>query len=280
VTVDISIVTPSCNMFGYLTRCCASVADQEGASCEHIVVDAVSTDGSVEWLKRNPGVTSVIEQDEGMYDAVNKGFGLARGDVVGYLNCDEQYLPGALAFVKAYFRRHSRCDLLFGNALLIRPDGTLISYRKGYQPRWYYILSSHLYVLSCTMFLRRRIIDDGFRFDKRLKDIGDQDFVVRLLRHGYRAKHAGRYLAAFTMTGANMSAGANARLERRQALAAAPRWVRALKVPLNAGRLAEKLFSGAYWQRMPLEYAVHTTGEGSGRVRFRASKASFRWKAA
>jgi glycosyltransferase involved in cell wall biosynthesis len=275
--IDVSVVTPSFNMLGYLKRCCASVADQEGAAVEHIVVDAVSTDGTAAWLRENARVRPVIEKDRGMYDAVNKGFCAARGRLLAYLNCDEQYLPGTLRYVTHCFERHPQVDLLFGDALLVRPDGTLISYRKAYPPRWYYILSSHLYALSCAMFLRRRVVEDGFRFDDRLRDVGDQDFVARVLRAGYRARHVGRYLAAFTVTGTNMSGGENALREWRRALATAPRWVRTLRRPLNALRLAEKWRSGAYRQGMPLRYALYDGRPDRGRSVFEVHRGSFRW---
>jgi len=274
-----SIITPSFNMLDYLKRCCASVADQREVSFEHIVMDACSTDGTAEWLRQNKRIVSVVKEDHGMYDALNSGFELARGEIISYLNCDEQYLPGTLGFVRDYFRRHPEADLLFGDCLLIRPDGSLIAHRKGYAPRWPLILASHLYVLSCTMFLRREIIDDGFRFDDRLKAIGDQDLVVRLLRSGWRAAHVRRYLAAFTMTGSNLSEGENAQRERKEALAAAPLWIRSLKCPLNAIRLALKTASGAYFQKMPLAYAVYDSADATGRRRFEVQRSSFRWKA-
>jgi len=278
VPVEFSIITPSLNMLGYLKRCCASVADQEGVAFEHLVLDGGSTDGTVEWLKQQKHIVSVIQEDNGMYDAINKGLLSAKGKFISYLNADEQYLPGVLAFVKEYFDQHPEIDLCFGDALLVRPDGSLIAYRKGYRPRWFYMLSSHLYLLSCAMFMRRRIIDDGFRFDERFRDTGDLDFVVRVLRHGYRAGYARGYLAAFAMTGKNMSAGQNALLERKRAIAAAPLWVRLLRVPMNIARLTEKMISGAYWQKMPLEYAIYVSDNLVERRKFRVDRASFRWR--
>jgi glycosyltransferase involved in cell wall biosynthesis len=276
---DFSVVTPSFNMLPYLKRCASSVADQTGASHEHLVVDGRSTDGTADWLRGRAGLRGMSEPDSGMYDAVNKGFALTRGRFVSYLNCDEQYLPGTLTYVKDFFSRNPQVDLVFGDSLLIRPDGTLIAYRKGYQPRWYFILASHLYVLSCTLFMRRRVIEDGFRFDRSLRDIGDEDLVVRLLRRGYRASHARRYLAAFTMTGHNMSAKPNALAEKMKARKASPAWVRWMGLPLNAARLTEKWLSGAYSERLPLSYSVYTSGEAPYRSLLTARSATYRWRA-
>ncbi|MBW8001338.1 MAG: glycosyltransferase [Planctomycetes bacterium] len=271
-----SIITPSYNMLGYLKRCCASVADQQSVTFEQMVIDAESDDGTIAWLRENKQIISVVEKDKGMYDAINKGLLLAKGEILSYLNCDEQYLPGTLNFVQEYFEKHPEIDILFGNMLLVRPDGSLIAYRKGFQPRWFYIISSHLYVFSCTMFFRKKIITDGFRFNNSLKAIGDHDFVVRLLRHGYRAVHARRYLAAFTMTGNNMGKSENATDERRLAMAA-NKWTRFLRYPLNIARIIEKIISGAYWEKMPLVYSVYDSTDSVKRREFRVQRASFRW---
>lgn len=275
---EISIITPSFNALCYLKRCHRSVADQERVRAEHIIVDGGSTDGTIEWLESQPGLLWKSEKDRGMYDAINKGFEKAHGEILGYLNCDEQYLPGTLAFVHEYFQQHPKIDILFGDYLLIHPDGTLISFRKGVTPRLSYILASHLYLLSCTMFFRRRVIDDGYRFNADLRDVGDQDFVVRLLRAGYRAAHVRRYLAVFTMRGENMSMGENARRERTKARNEAPLWIIVFRIPLNILRLAEKFLTGAYFQKTPFEYAVYASDDAVERKVFRVTKATFRWK--
>jgi glycosyltransferase involved in cell wall biosynthesis len=277
--VDFSIITPSLNMLSYLKRCHASIADQKDAVSEHIVVDGDSSDGTVEWLAQNGQIISNVQNDNGMYDAINRGLRLAKGEIISYLNCDEQYLPGALSFVKEFFAGHPETDIIFGDPLLVRPNGSLLAYRKGYQPRWFYILASHLYLFSCTMFLRRRIIDTGFQFDAHLKSSGDRDFVVRVLRYGYRAMHVKRYLAVFTVTGKNMGTSQNALLEKRRVMKAAPTWIKILRWPLNVMRLAEKLASGAYLQKMPLEYSIYDSADAVTRKAFRATKASFRWPA-
>ena len=108
----VSVITPCYNGGAFLPRCCASVADQGEALAEHIVADGGSTDGTVEWLKRQRNLRWVSEKDRGMYDAINKGFRMAGGDIVAHLNCDEQYLPGTLAAVADVFARHPGVDIV------------------------------------------------------------------------------------------------------------------------------------------------------------------------
>jgi glycosyltransferase involved in cell wall biosynthesis len=101
-----SIITPSFRNSNWLKLCIASVADQQGVEFEHIVQDSCSDDGTQDWLPRDPRVKAFIEKDGGMYDAVNRGYRRAQGDILAYLNCDEQYLPGALKTVHDFFESH------------------------------------------------------------------------------------------------------------------------------------------------------------------------------
>lgn len=273
----ISVITPSYNMFDYLRRCVASVEDQSNTNHEHIIVDGSSSDATVDWLKQKNNINFVSEKDKGMYDAINKGMKISKGNIVAYLNCDEQYLTGTLEFIQKYFDNHPDVDVIFGDSLIINPDGTLICYLKGYKPRLHYIMSSHLYVLSCTMFFRRNIIDDGVFFSDTLKAIGDADFIVRVIRQGYKVVHVKKYLSAFTYTGSNMSIGENAARESLKFKMSAPLWVRILKAPLNILRLCEKLLSGGYYQRVPFSYEVYPEETILKRKSFVVNNASWRW---
>src|SRR5580658_5685732 len=100
-----SVVTPSFRQSLWLKLCVASVADQ-GVEVEHIVQDACSDDGTLDWLLTDPRVQAFSEKDAGMYDAVNRGLRRASGEILSYLNCDEQYLPGALRAVETHFESH------------------------------------------------------------------------------------------------------------------------------------------------------------------------------
>ena len=276
-------------MLPYLKCAAASIADQafnSNETFEHLIMDAQSTDGTFQWLHSSPypHLRWVSEKDKGMYDAINKGLQQATGDIIAYLNCDEQYLPGTLDYVSHYFKTHPQIDIIFGDALLIRRDGTLVAYRKGYTPRWPYILTSHLYVLSCTMFFRRALIEDGLQFDTGYRAVGDADFVVRVLRKGYHAQHLKRYLSAFTMTGQNLSIDQRAISEQQQLLTQAPFLLRKTRLLFNGIRWIEKFICGAYFQKMPLIYSVYVPNtqniksEEFIRNKFSVNRASFRWR--
>jgi glycosyltransferase involved in cell wall biosynthesis len=273
-----SIVTPSLNMLPYLKNCVKSVEDQEHVECEHIVVDGISTDGTVQWLQQNSKTKNIIEKDRSMYDAINKGLKIAQGRILAYLNCDEQYLNGTLEWVKNYFDRHEDVEVLFGDILLIRPSGSLVAYRKAYKPRWRYILSSHLYLPTCAMFFKRRIVEDRVLMNPDYACLGDVDFVVRVLRAGYCVKHVKRYMSAFTMTGTNLSLDKRAETEKTFLLSQFPGLPSAMTGVLNLARWGEKFFCGSYFQSSPLIYAVYTDKDKEKREEFCVKKASFRWR--
>jgi Glycosyltransferases involved in cell wall biogenesis len=93
----VSIVTPSLDQGRFIEETIKSVLEQDYPRLEHIVVDGGSTDETLDVLRRYPHLTWISEPDAGQADAVNKGFGMARGDVFGWLNADDLYLPGAVS---------------------------------------------------------------------------------------------------------------------------------------------------------------------------------------
>jgi glycosyltransferase involved in cell wall biosynthesis len=213
----------------------------------------------VEWLRNQGEIVWFSESDEGMYDALNKALCRARGDIISYLNSDEQYLPDALNAVDDYFRRNPEVDILFGGSLIIGGNRELLSYRKPYPVRWWYVQASHLYVLSCAMFFRRALIEQGMRFDHGLRYVGDADFVVRVLRKGYRSGIMNRCLSSFAMTGQNIGGTESARRELCEFRARGPFWVRFFRFPLNLLRWSEKCLHGAYVRPSQVICSLYTT---------------------
>ena len=122
--MKVSIVTLSFNQAAYLERAMRSVLDQDGVDVEYIVVDPGSTDGSRAIADRHADreagrIIRIYEPDDGPGDGLNKGFARATGDILGYLNADDAYLPGALAEVAAAFAGRGATDVLCGHGLVV-----------------------------------------------------------------------------------------------------------------------------------------------------------------
>lgn len=275
--VRCSIITPSFRGSHWLRLCIASVADQELAH-EHIVQDAGSDDGTLDWLPQDPRVRVFVEKDRGMYDAVNRGFRRARGDILSYLNCDEQYLPGALARVSAYFDLHPEVDVLFGDCLVVNADGSYRCERRSLTPQlWHTWTASNLAFLTAVTFLRRRVLDQHqLWFNADFRDAGDQDWALRLARSGLKTAVLPEFLSIFTETGTNMNLGANALRERKAFHATAPRWLRWL-APLTLLHFRLRRWQAGHYRCRPHDYAIYTQDSPEKRRVFRVARPSFRW---
>src|SRR5580658_6819700 len=203
IPVRFSVVTPSFRQSQWLKLCVASVADQ-GVEVEHIVQDSCSDDGTLDWLLTDSRVKACPEKDSGMYDAVNRGLRRASGQILSYLNCDEQYLPGAFQAGGAYFERHPDVEMLFGDCLVVGPKGEFLCYRKVQKPSKHHVMVSHLPTFTSSTFFRRSLLDKhGLFFDTHWRDLGDADWVLRALDKGVGIGLLGEFLSTFTDTGAN-----------------------------------------------------------------------------
>lgn len=262
--VRVSVVTPSYRSSRWLALCIASVADQ-GVDVEHIVQDAGSDDGTLDWLPKDPRVRAHVEKDAGMYDAIDRGLKKASGQILAYLNCDEQYLPGAFEKVIRFFIRHPETDVLFGDVVMVDAQGQYLSHRRMQTPLKHHTWTCHLSTLSCGMFFRRSIyFERGVTFDPRWRDAGDGDWMLRLLQARVPMACLGDFTSVFTQTGANMSAGANARRENALLRASAPAWSRALRPAWVAGHRLRRMAGGMY-SRQPISFSLYTTQSPTAR---------------
>jgi len=262
--VRISIITPSFRNSDWLKLCIASVADQE-VGAEHIVQDAGSDDGTLDWLLQDKRVRTFVEKDESMYDAINRGMRRSTGDVLAYLNCDEQYLPGALATVMEFFEANPQIEMLFGDIVLVNGQGAYVGHRKVQAPLLYHTWTCHLSTLSCATFFRRRaVFDHGEFFDPRLRAGGDGEWMVRLLRRRVRMAVLGRFTSIFTLTGDNMSQKPNALREAHELHRTAPAWARFAKPGIILHHRLRRLVGGMYSQP-PFSFSLYTRNSPTGR---------------
>jgi glycosyltransferase involved in cell wall biosynthesis len=274
--VRISIVTPSFRNSDWLKLCVASVADQAGVEVEHIVQDAQSDDGTQEWLARDRRVQAYFEKDEGMYDAINRGWRRAKGEILAYLNCDEQYLPGALSAVEQFFRRHPQTDVVFADTVVVDKQGQFICCRKSLVP-WKNLMWVYNPVLTSAIFIHRRVLDQhGLFFDVRLRFLGDLMWTTEIVRRGLRMSVLRRYTSSFADTGENMCLSPDALREIERVMERAPAWVRRWKWPLHQVHRLRVVCGGVYWQK-PFTYSIYTLGKPDRRADFHVAKPTTVW---
>ena len=276
--VEFSIITPSFRNSQWLKLCVASVADQPGVEAEHIVQDAGSDDGTLDWLTRDPRVRAHVEKDKGMYDAINRGLRRARGGLLAYLNCDEQYLPGTLKKVSAFFDRHPDVDIVLGACILVDTGGNYLCERRPLTPRLLHIWASgNLGFLTAGMFMRRRVMDTHkLFFNPDLRDVGDAEWTVRVVKAGLRTAVLPEFLSVFTKTGHNLGLGPNTAKERQAFVASAPRWARFLK-PLLVMHFRLRRWRAGHYRCDPHDYSIYTLDNPACRKTFHVANPAFRW---
>jgi glycosyltransferase involved in cell wall biosynthesis len=179
----LSVVTPVYNSSRYLAATLDSVA-RLTVPHEHIVIDGGSTDGTVELLeaREDPRLQWLSEPDRGQTHAVNKGFARARGELVGWLNGDDEYVSGAVDRAVARMLADHSIDAVYGPMEITDEDGLT---RRTYQPwpfSWRLYLFIGDYVTTPTIIFRRRLLDQVGLLDEHFLDAADYDFHLRLLR--------------------------------------------------------------------------------------------------
>jgi len=271
-----SIVTPSFRSVRWLPLCIASVADQ-GVEAEHIVQDSCSDDGTQELLRLDSRVKAFIEKDQGMYDAVNRGLRRSQGEVLAYLNADEQYLPGALRAVADYFIAHPQVDVVVSDTVVTDPAGDYICHRFALTPEKNQ-LWVRLPVLSCALFIRRRVVAQmGIYLDPQWRDLGDLFWIMEMVKRRARFAVLPQFTSVFTDTGGNMGLASNAARERLIKRQMAPPWVAPLRFPMVALYGLRMAMRGAYFQK-PFEYSLYTSAFPRERVTRRAARPTPFWK--
>jgi glycosyltransferase involved in cell wall biosynthesis len=271
-----SIITPSFRASAWLKLCIASVADQQGVECEHIVQDSCSDDGTQDWLPQDQRVKAFIEKDAGMYDAVNRGYRRATGDILAYINCDEQYLPGALATVQKFFEQNPQVEVLLAGTVVTDGEGKYLCHRHALIPNprhmWF-----RFSVLTSSIFIRRKVIHErGIYFDTKWRDLGDLHWLKALIDKQVPIAVSNEFTSVFADTGENMNLKPNARCEHKATANLLPVWVKWLR-PLWVVNHRLRRMAAGHFNLKPTSYAIYTKASPDRRVLIDVPKPTAIW---
>lgn len=199
----VSIVTVVYNGAATLERTIRSVLEQDHPAIEYIIVDGGSTDGTLDLLRRYDDHLDlwVSARDKGIYDAMNKGLALCRGEWVGLINADDWYAEGAVSAAMVAVR--SGVDIIHGDILVHYPNGTSkVKYprRSGFLLKYWEMVLNHP-----SFFVRRSFYTDN-HFDASLRVSGDHKWTLQAWMSGpQRFLYLPRVLANFSAGGASMT---------------------------------------------------------------------------
>lgn len=221
--MKISIVTPNYNYGEFLIKAITNVFAQTEAEdspiVEHIVIDGGSTDNSVkymqEWDKFIESVPAgrksrysfswISEKDKGQTDAINKGLRKSTGDIMCWLNADEEYKANALKEIANAFEKHPKVDVIYGEIEFTKEDGTPLREKKDHRYSFGVLLHYGCYIPSAATFWRRKAYEIAGDLDFTYKVTMDYEYWVRLAKLGCKFKFSPKTIASFAWHENNIS---------------------------------------------------------------------------
>ena len=178
------------------------MVSQNYPDLDYWVIDGGSSDGTLPILKSyQDGIRYISEPDAGQADAVNKGLRRATGEVIGWLNSDDMYLPGALETVGIFFRDHPETAAVYGDAYHCDDAGKILEPYPTRDFDWE-SLSTECYVCQPSVFFRRRVIDDVGMLNPALHFCMGYDLWIRAFR-SYPPRRLPQFLSVSRMYSRN-----------------------------------------------------------------------------
>ncbi len=199
----ISVVSPSLNCVHLIEKCIHSVSTQNYPNIEHIIVDGASTDGTIEVLKKyNQRIKWISEKDSGEAEALNKALRMTTGDIITWLNVDDQYLGTDVFELVVNIFKNSSCDKVYGKGLAVNEEGEILWYRRSFSNfnlatimRWF--ANPNLYQPS--MFYSRKVIAEVGEFREDLKYGIDYEYWLRTAAKKYNVVFVDQVLSYATL---------------------------------------------------------------------------------
>ena len=177
-----------------LTDCLNSVASQSHNNIEHVVIDGASTDGTLSLLNSKKDQLSILvsESDDGIYDAMNKGIKIAKGDIIGFLNSDDFYANNeVISKVVSEFKKEPSLDACYADLIYVNQANTSKIVRNFKSSEFRQGLFSKGWCPPHpTFFVRRSVYERYGNFDLNYRIASDVDLMMRFLEiHKIKSRH-------------------------------------------------------------------------------------------
>lgn len=207
----VSIITPTFNSSKTILRCCNSIDKQDHDKIEHIIVDGLSDDETLQKLKgiNRQGRLVFSEHDLGIYDAINKGVERSSGDIIAILNSDDWYADHSVVsdVVKA-FELHGT-DCVYGNLSFLNSNSVVTRVWKPGEFSKIKLVYGWM-IPHPTFFLRRRVWEKSGTYSLNYRISSDYDYMLRVLRKAPKVHYLCRNLVNMQLGGVSTSGRLNA----------------------------------------------------------------------
>ena len=177
----VSIITPSFNKGPYIEETILSIRNQTYKNIEHIVIDGGSSDETISILNRyNNDLKWISEPDKGQSDAINKGWRLAKGDVIAYLNADDTYLPDAIETAVHFFEKNPDYYMFYGDGITTDEYGKNHRLFHSGEFNMKDLLFCQDNIFQPSVFLRKEVFEIVGDVDIKLHLAMDFDYWLRI----------------------------------------------------------------------------------------------------
>ena len=178
----VSIITPSYNQGRFIRQTIESVLNQSYPNIEYIIIDGGSTDDTLGILNEySDRIKFISEKDLGQSNAINKGFQLARGEIIAWLNSDDIYEIDAVQTAVNAFDIHCKAGMIYGEGYIIDIDGTRIKrFENTIEFDLWMLLYVWDFILQPTVFFKKTVLESVGFLDETLNWIMDWDLWIRI----------------------------------------------------------------------------------------------------
>ena len=178
----ITIIIPTFNSEIFLRKTLESLRSQQYKNFEIILIDGLSNDNTIKIVDEFSDIINIVisEKDFGMYDAINKGLKLSKGEIITYLNSDDYYNSNTLQSVIDYFTINKDISIVYGTIFYVDELDKIIKKVKPVKFNLKILISLWFcYIPQPCSFYRREVIDTIPEFDLQYKLASDYDFFVK-----------------------------------------------------------------------------------------------------
>ena len=196
----LTVVTVVYNGALHIEKAVQSVLSQDYLNIEYIIIDGCSSDGTIDIIQRYENIIDywMSAPDRGIYDAMNKGIMLSRGELIGFLNSDDFYEPGAIRAVIEDYKKKCYRGIYYGNSYVIQADLRIRYLSIGNASLWRGLGFKHQ-----AMFVHRDIHKKFGLYNPAYRIAADYDFVLSAALKGVKLIHIDKTLVNYSNMGAS-----------------------------------------------------------------------------